>query len=367
MHILWLSWKDLSHPQAGGAEVVAHELMGRLVKDGHTVTLFTAGFSDAAPEENRDGYRIVRSGNRYSVYWHAYRYYKKMHSSFDLVIEEINTIPFFTSYYVHEKNILLVHQLARQIWFYQMSFPLSVVGYVLEPIYLWLLRKNTIITVSESTKHDLVRYGFKRNHIHIISEGIQTEPAHNLAPLKKYPAPTLLSLGAIRPMKRTLDIVKAFEIAKQKIPALVLIIAGDGSGAYGEKLQTYAKHSRFASSIVTLGKVSAEKRLELLQQSHVLAATSVREGWGLVVTEAASQGTPAVVYDVHGLRDSVRNGVTGCVTSRNTPQALADTLVALLSDEKRYDMLRTAAWGWSREINFEKSYEDFLKIIHPKS
>lgn len=366
MRILWFSWKDISHPQAGGAEVVAHELIQRLVKDGHAVTLLTAQYPHAIPKETRDGYTIIRVGNRFTVYWHAYRYYKtQLQQQFDLVIEEINTVPFFTAWYVREKQFLFMHQLARQIWFYQMPFPVSVIGYVLEPLYLWLLRACTVITISQSTKTDLVRLGFSEKNIHIISEGIQMEPVHDLAAIHTYEMPTLLSLGTVRPMKRTLDIVKAFEIAKERIPTLRLIIAGDTSGTYGDTVKKYIEHSQYAPDISMLGKVSPEQRRELMQRAHALAVTSVREGWGLVVTEANSQGTPAVVYDVHGLRDSVKDGTTGLVAKANTPHALADALVDLLHDTARYETMRHSAWHWSREITFEKSYTDLVNILFP--
>jgi glycosyltransferase involved in cell wall biosynthesis len=56
----------------------------------------------------------------------------------------------------------------------------------------------------------------------------------------------------------------------------------------------------------------------------VLVATGVREGWGLVVSEAAACGTFAVGYDVPGLRDSLR--ATGGVACDPTPSALAEAL-----------------------------------------
>ena len=40
-------------------------------------------------------------------------------------------------------------------------------------------------------------------------------------------------------------------------------------------------------------------------RAHVLVATSVREGWGLNVSEAAACGTPAIGYSVPGLVDSI--------------------------------------------------------------
>jgi glycosyltransferase involved in cell wall biosynthesis len=90
---------------------------------------------------------------------------------------------------------------------------------------------------------------------------------------------------------------------------------------------------------------------------------SVKEGWGLVVTEANSQGTPAVVYNCDGLRDSVQDGATGLVCKRNTPEALAEAMAALLQDQPRYEHMRRAAWEWSKDITFEKSYAQFKDIL----
>jgi len=53
--------------------------------------------------------------------------------------------------------------------------------------------------------------------------------------------------------------------------------------------------------------------------------TSVREGWGLVVTEAASVGTPSYGYDVPGLRDSIL--VSGGVSTACSPRALGAAVV----------------------------------------
>lgn len=379
MKLLWLTWKDLQHPLAGGAEVVNEELAKRLTQDGHEVTFLVGGYTGGAPEETRDGFRIIRVGGRFSVYWHAYRYYK-MHLQgwADLVVDEVNTIPFFAKYYVQEKNILFVHQLAREIWFYQMPFPVSLVGYVLEPLYLWALRDRTTITVSKSTQRDLMRYGFKKENIHIISEGIQVEPLKELSPkpvadsllVTRNSCLTLLSLGAIRPMKRTLDIIKAFEIirADTRYSTLAtrnlrLVLAGDTTGKYAEKVLQYIEQSPFRADIEVLGHVSAEKKLNLMRNSHALAVTSVKEGWGLVVTEAASQGTPAVVYNVDGLRDSVQHRNTGLVCTKNMPEDLAANLVNLLTVPEFYDHLRTRAWEWSKEVTFERGYAEFKEIL----
>jgi len=364
MKILWLTWKDRKNPLAGGAEVVNEELAKRLAQDGHEVIFLVGGFEGALKEEIIDGYKIIRLGNRWSVYWWVYRYYKKNLIGWaDLVIDEINTIPFFAKFYVKEKNILFVHMLCRKIWFYQMFFPLNLIGYILEPIYLWLLRDRKVITVSQSTKSDLIRFSFKKENINIISEGIEMEPVNNISEIIKFEKPTILSLGAIREMKRTDHVVKAFEIAKESIKELKLVIVGDSTGSYGQKVLNQIKNSKYSDSIKYFGKVDNNKKIELMQKVHLIAVTSVKEGWGLIVTEANSQGTPAVVYNVDGLRDAVKNNETGIICDKNNPENMAEKITYILNNQEKYQNLRNNAWNWSKEINFENSYKQFrLKI-----
>lgn len=364
MKILWLTWKDLKHPQAGGAEVINEAIASRLARDGHEVILLVASFQDGAKEEIRDGYKIIRMGNRFTVYWQAYRYYKKsLRGWADLVIDEMNTIPFFCKTYSDEKNILFVHQLCREIWFYQMAFPLSVLGYLLEPIYLRLLNDRFVVAMSESTKSDLLRHGFSQNRITVIPEGIVTQPIDSPDSVEKYEKPTVLSFGAIRAMKRTLDQIQAFEIAKVKIPGLQMKIAGGVSDAYGKKVLRRIATSKHANDIEYLGRVDDEKKAELMQKAHFILVTSVKEGWGLIVTEANTQGAPAVVYDVDGLRDSVRNGETGLICKENTPQGLAAAVVVGLGNPLKYATMRKNAWMWSKSFHLESTYRSFLQAI----
>jgi hypothetical protein len=120
--------------------VVNEALAKRLVRDGHSVRFVVGGFSGGASNVEKDGYTIIRVGGRFSVYWCAYRYYvNHLRGWADVVIDEMNTIPFFARWYCPKPVFLFVHQLARVVWFYEMPFPFSLIGYAMEPIYLWLL------------------------------------------------------------------------------------------------------------------------------------------------------------------------------------------------------------------------------------
>ncbi len=368
MHIAWLTWKDYRHPEAGGAEVVARELSKRLLADGHAVTMLTCGYGDAPKHENLNGIEVIRVGrNRYTHPFQALAYYlKHMRNRYQVLIEEVQVSPYFSVLFEDKaKKYLLYHQMDGPVWAYETKPPLSQIGrYILEPAASRLLSmsRTPVVTVSNSTASDLAKHGFDPEGMHIISEGIEIEPLGSLDGVAKYERPTILSLGAMRAMKRTLDQILAFETLKLTLPHARMKIAGKSDGSYGQKVLARIAQSPYRGDIEYLGRVSRAQKATLMQKSHAILQTAVHEGWGLTVTEAASQGTPAVVYDVNGLRDSVRHGLTGIVT-HSSPSSLAHGVARLLRDGNEYERMRRAAWEWSKTITFDQSYQDFKRVI----
>ena len=197
MRILWLNWKDLSHPEAGGAETFTHEVARRLVARRHTVTLLTSSHPGAEPESVLDGVRIVRRGTKQSVFKYAKTFYNQ--SEFDVVIDEINTRPFMAPKFADKKTFALIHQLAREYWWYEVPTPLGILGYfVLERMWLRVYTRIPTITVSLSTAEDLKRIGFQR--VFVVPEGISYVPLRDLAP--KESVPTVLYVGRVNKAKR---------------------------------------------------------------------------------------------------------------------------------------------------------------------
>ncbi len=114
--------------------------------------------------------------------------------------------------------------------------------------------------------------------------------------------------------------------------------------------------------VTFFGHVDGEKKYELLSRAHAILVPGVREGWGLVVTEANAMGTPAVGYDVHGLRDSIRDGETGLLCDCN-PEAMADMAVRLLQDKALRMKLSGNALEWAGEFDWGRSAVETLKIL----
>ncbi|MEK6983479.1 MAG: glycosyltransferase family 4 protein [Nanoarchaeota archaeon] len=359
MKILVMNWRDIKNPAHGGAEIVTHEHMKRWVKAGHECYLIASAFPSCKKIEEIEGYTIYRGGNRFTVYWNAYKIYKKyFKGKVDFVIDEINTIPFFTPFYVKEKKMTLIHQLCREIWFYETIFPFSLIGYLAEPLYLRLYKKYSSMVVSESTKNDLIIYGFK--NISIIPEGI------NFKPLEKVPKKeknTLIYVGRLKKSKRVHHIIEALKSVKEKIPSVKLWIVGNGDLPYKKYLEKLIKKNNLENNVKFLGYLGFIERNKLMGKAEAIIVTSVKEGWGLIVPEANAFGTPAIVYDVDGLMDAVRHNETGLIAKKNNPESLAEVIVDFLKNPKLKSKLSKNALEYSREFSWDKSAEESLMVI----
>lgn len=354
--ILWLNWKDIKNPDAGGAEVFTHEIARRLVQTyGHEITMFTSRFSSSRDSEDLDGVRIKRGGGKYTVYKQAQNFFEANRNAFDLIIDEINTRPFLTPKYVKNNHhiVPLIHQLAREFWFYETPFPLSYLGYYyLENKWLSHYKNLHTLTVSNSTKKDLEKLGFRS--ITVIPEGLSIKPLD--ASEKKEDHPTFVFVGRLKKAKLPDHALKAFSIIQKELKSARLWVIG--SGYLRGSLQKSA-----AEGVIFHGHLSEEKKYSLIAKAHMILVPAVREGWGLVVTESNAMGTPAIAYNVNGLRDSVIHQKTGILTKNNTPEDLAHEAISLIHDKDRLEQLSIGAIEFSRQFNWDRSANEFNNAL----
>lgn len=315
MRILLLNWRDIRHPAAGGAEVWAHRVAEELIALGHEVTFFCAAVKSAPEEEVMNGVRIVRRGSRIGVYGAAKRFYSENRASFDVVLEEINTRPFFSFTWPDAVSVPMIHQVAKEVWRYEAPFPVSVIGrYFLEPRWLKKLASVRVMTLSPSSAESLREYGL-RDLVVVLPGSDDTE----VRPGPKETTPTVCFLGRLVKSKRPDDAVEAFSRLRKIFPEARFWMMGDGA-----MRNSLAKLNQ--PGVELLGHVPNDVRADRVSRSHVLVTTTVREGWGLNVSEASAMGTPTIGYSSPGLRDSIPMS-GGHVVTEN-PEALGDALIA---------------------------------------
>jgi glycosyltransferase involved in cell wall biosynthesis len=316
LRILILNWRDVSHPNAGGAELYTDSVARHWISEGHHVTLFCAAIAGRPHSEVVDGLHVIRRGSRYSVYREARNYYRNEGNGlYDLVVDEINTRPFLSPKWVDDVPVVgLAYQVCRELWYLQMPFPLSWVGHhILEPMWLKSYHSTKVVTISQSSRESLLEYGMK--DVHIVPVGVSLEVATE--PLPREARPTVVFVGRLESHKRPQEAIRAFSILHAHDPRAVMWIIGSGP------MEAQLRKSS-PPGVQFLGGISHAEKFERLQRAHVLIATSVREGWGLVVSEAAAVGTPSIAYDVAGLRDSV--SASGGILTAPNPEALGRTL-----------------------------------------
>jgi len=135
-----------------------------------------------------------------------------------------------------------------------------------------------------------------------------------------------------------------------------LWVVGDGSFRRG--LERLA-----CNGVRFFGRVGEAVKRDLLCRAWVLVHSSVREGWGLNVLEAAACGTPAVAYRVAGLCDSVRNGETGLLARDGDVEGLADALIKVLEDEGLRLRLSRNALEYAKGFSWERTAREFMKVL----
>jgi glycosyltransferase involved in cell wall biosynthesis len=357
LKILVFNWRCWFNQEMGGAEVFTHEVLKRWAEDGHDVTLFTSKYKGCLNEEFADGVKIVRRGGRFSVYWKARDFYARNSSNeyYDVVIDEINTRPFMTPKFVNngEKVVALIHQLAREYWFYETRFPINYVGYYfLEKRWLKSYRRVLTATVSESTRNDLLACGFEK--VFVLGEGLNFKPLEKLSTKEDYPV--IVYAGRLKRAKRPDHAVRAFKIVKTVIPNVELWVIGEGY-LKNRLMKISCEGVKFFSSL------SNEQRRNLIKKAWVLVNPSVREGFGLNILEANALGVPCIAYDVPGLRDSVINNETGVLVSSGNVNALAEATIRILMDAPLRIKLSENALVHSRIFSWDNVADRFLNII----
>jgi len=110
------------------------------------------------------------------------------------------------------------------------------------------------------------------------------------------------------------------------------------------------------------GLQDAERR-EMVKRAWVLVNPSIREGWGLNVVEASASGVPCVAYDVAGLRDSVKNGVTGFLVKAGSTESLAEGVMEVLSGKSLRETLSKNALEYSRQFSWDNTTKEFQSVL----
>ncbi len=342
MRVLMLSWRGPRHPRAGGAEVYTQRVLAGLVRRGHEV----GWLCEHPVPATLDGIRLIPGGGGPRVYAGGWRHLRTHPGAFDVVVDQINTLGFLTPLYSPVPVVALVHQCAGDVWRHDGRGPARLLGPVLEDLMLRAYRRIPFVTVSRSTLADLRARGWS-GPASIAHNGLDVAaPCPGPSGAGKAPVPTLVFLARLQARAKRLDhALRVHALVRAHIPETRLWVIGRGRPP-----------ERAPTGVTFFPDVSDRRRDELLAQSWLLIATSVREGWGRMVLEAAATGTTCAVYAAPGLAESAA-AVGGC-TSAPSPEALAAAVVPLLRTPDRL----TGMGRQARMLASRFTWDDALEV-----
>lgn len=357
--IAFLSWRDTSNPEGGGAERYLEKMATGLVALGCEVTVFCAAHAGAPLHEVRDGVRYVRRGTKLSVYLEGMRALRRGDlGEPDMVVDVQNGLPFFSRLVTRKPVLVLVHHVHREQWPVVYPGLTGRVGWWIERrLAPWLYRRSQYVAVSRATRGELRELGVRGPRVAVVHNG--TDPHVAVAP-GKASVPTLAVVGRLVPHKQVEHAIDAVVAIRERRPDVRLHVVGDGW--WEAELHDYARSVGAGDTVVFEGHVDEVRKHEIYEQAWVLALPSLKEGWGLVIGEAGMHSTPAVAYgSAGGTRESIADGVSGVLVQDRAE--LTRVLEDLLEDAERRIALGAGAWRMSHQFTWEHAQHSFAVVV----
>ena len=355
MRILLVNWNDRENPHAGGAEVHLHEIFGRLARQGHAIDLVASGWPGAAPRADLDGMQLRRVGGRHTFALRARPAVRRLLAAnrYDVVVEDINKLPLFLAGLTDRPFCALVPHLFGATAFREASWPIAAVVWAAERPIPRAYRRAWFHAISESTRDDLVRRGVPAERVEVIYPGVDARWYAPDATVARADVPTFLYVGRLKRYKGVEIALRALALARRSRADLVLEVAGQGDDR--ARLERLAAALGIGDAVRFLGFVSQEEKRRRLRRAWALVFPSPKEGWGISNVEAAACGTPALASDSPGLRESVRDGVTGFLVPHGDTGGLAQRMLALAADPGLVARLGRAGRAFAESLSWERT------------
>jgi glycosyltransferase involved in cell wall biosynthesis len=344
-----LAWRDLDDDEAGGSEVHAHDIAAIWTQAGVRVTMRTSFAEGRPPVAVREGYTVSRRGSRYSVFPRsALAEVTGRLGPCDALVEIWNGMPFLSPLWWRGPGAVWLHHVHGPMWGMTLPGPVAKVGELLEerlapPLY----RRRPIVTLSPSSKQELVDdLGFRDDAVTVIPPGV--DPFFTPGG-ERSTTPLAVAVGRLVPVKDFPRLIRVFGRVRERVPDAELVIVGEGYER--PALESMIDELGARDWIRLPGRLSDGDLRDLYRRSWFAASASVREGWGMTLTEAAACGTPSVATDIPGHADAVDAGRSGLLSAAD--DGLVDAMVGVFTDSELRGRLQDGALDRAAELTWE--------------
>jgi glycosyltransferase involved in cell wall biosynthesis len=358
---LILNERDPRHPAAGGAELHVFEIFSRLARRGFEVTVLSERFAGALEREKVMDVSVERLARVPLYYARAAAACRRITRAgeADVVVECLNKFPYLSPLYSHAPVLGLSHHLFGTTAFQQVSWPVAAAVWLAERAIPSVFRGRPLLTISESSRQDLIERGVDADHIRVSLCGIRV-PELTIDVETARP-PRVVYLGRLAHYKRVDVMLAALAALRPRFPELEVVIIGRGPAR--ARLEQLASELGLHDCTRFTGFVEDAERDRLVASSRVCVCPSEKEGWGLTVIESNAVGTPVVAADAPGLRESVREGETGFLVPVGDADGFARRIGELLDDDELALRMGRAALEWSRRFDWDRAADEMADAL----
>ena len=358
----------------GGAERWLRDLAERLATDGHEVTYLTLRQWDEGVAPSVPGVRVIPVGPRLSLYTKSGRRRVLPPLVFGAGVlvhllrhgrryDTVHTVsfPYFS---------LLAAAAARRFGGYGLVvdwFEVWTLGYWRE----YLGQLGGVGWAVQRLCARIPQRAFCFSELHasrLRGEGLRgTISVHRglyVGPTTPRPAsthqPVVVFAGRFIPEKRVEALVRAVALARRSRPELGAVLYGDGPER--NRVRQVVDACGLRKSVLLPGFVEDEEVQAGMASALCLGLCSSREGYGLVIVEAASYGTPAVVAAAadNAAVELIEEGINGFVAASASPDDLAQAILAV---SEAGEALRESTARWFAEHASGLSLDESLAMV----
>lgn len=230
-------------------------------------------------------------------------------------------------------------------------------------------RADRIITVSEHTKKDVMRYlGVPEDKICVVYSAVDTifQPVDDKSVLDqarqrfKLPAQTILYVGSLNPRKNVVTLIEAFAVLKQRIDLPHKLVLVGPSEWKSEPVFERVKALGLEAEIILPGLLQGLDLVYLYNLADLFVFPSLHEGFGFPPLEALACGTPVVCSNAASLPEVV--GDAAIMVDPLDVQGLVQAMERVLTDPELARDLRGRGLERARLFSWEKTARETIRV-----
>ncbi len=351
-----------------GYETSAFTMAKGLKRLGNDVDLICLRRGRGNEEETVDGIRVIYAGTKLRTGF----------APLDTLLDSITQ--FFTSHrgirkkydiYYYFKGPLLplikkdvpiaFHSWGKPLYWEYWWSPIAIITNAID--FFTAERSDKIFAASPYIASEYKKFRMFREKTTTLNPGIDTSSFRHInntsrirtqLGLRKNEG-AIVFVGRITTNKKVDELLEIFKTINEANHNLKLVVIGKGPDYYVNYLKRYAQRLGISSEVVFAGTLEHSKMPELFSTAKLNLFPSHRDTFGLVNIESQACGTPAIAYDIEGVRDSIKDGKTGFLVKFRNKELFAKRAVEILNNKREYKNMSKNARAWVvKEFDIDK-------------